>query len=91
VGPKRGPLSLVSTTDELFVRTISGSDLENREYGRRDQSRWLRDSLYTQKLAITSPSSGGLSVGIARSRTEATERFNRLRWRGYSVICRWCK
>jgi hypothetical protein len=27
--------SLVSTTDELFGREISGSGLENREYGRR--------------------------------------------------------
>jgi hypothetical protein len=30
-------------------------------------------SLYTQKLALTSPTSGGRSVGIVRSRTKATE------------------
>jgi hypothetical protein len=29
--------------------------------------------LYPQKLALTSPTSGGLSVGIVRSRTKATE------------------
>jgi hypothetical protein len=29
--------------------------------------------LYPQKLAITSPTGGGRSVGIVRSRTEATE------------------
>jgi hypothetical protein len=29
--------------------------------------------LYQQKLALTSPTSGGRSVGIARSRTKATE------------------
>jgi hypothetical protein len=29
--------------------------------------------LYPQKLALTSPTGGGLSVGIVRSRTEATE------------------
>jgi hypothetical protein len=29
--------------------------------------------LYSQKLALTSPTSGGLSVGIVRSRTKATE------------------
>jgi hypothetical protein len=29
--------------------------------------------LYPQKLALTSPTSGGRSVGIVRSRTEATE------------------
>jgi hypothetical protein len=30
-------------------------------------------TLYTQKLALTSPTSGGCSVGIVRSRTQATE------------------
>jgi hypothetical protein len=34
---------------------------------------WPRDTLYPQKLALTSPTSGGLSVGIVRSRTKATE------------------
>jgi hypothetical protein len=32
-----------------------------------------RETLYRQKLALTSPTSGGLSVGIVRSRTKATE------------------
>jgi hypothetical protein len=36
VGLERGPLSLVSTKEELIVRKRSGSSLENREYGRRD-------------------------------------------------------
>jgi hypothetical protein len=49
------------------------SGLENREYGRRDLSRWPRGILYPQKLALTSPTSGGLSVGKVRSRTQATE------------------
>jgi hypothetical protein len=40
VGLERGPLSLVSTTGELLGRKSSGSSLENREYGRRDPSRW---------------------------------------------------
>jgi hypothetical protein len=35
VGLERGPLSLVSTTEELLDRKISGSGLEIREYGRR--------------------------------------------------------
>jgi hypothetical protein len=47
--------------------------LERREYGRRDPSRWPRGTLYQQKLALTSPTSGGRSVGIVRSRTQATE------------------
>jgi hypothetical protein len=42
VGLERGPLSLVSTTVELLGRKNSGSGLENREYGRRDSSRWPR-------------------------------------------------
>jgi hypothetical protein len=73
VGLERGPLSLVSTTEELLGRKSSGSCLENREYGRRDPSRWPRGSLYPQKLATTSPTSGGRSVGIARSRTQTME------------------
>jgi len=31
--------------------------------------------LYPQKLALTSPTDGGRSVGIVRSRTKATEFF----------------
>jgi hypothetical protein len=38
VGLERGPLSLVSTIEELFERKSSGSGLEIREYCRRDQS-----------------------------------------------------
>jgi hypothetical protein len=33
---ERGPLSLVSTTEELLQRENSGSGLKNREYGRMD-------------------------------------------------------
>jgi hypothetical protein len=36
VGLERGPLSLVSTIEEILGRNSSGSDLENREYGRGD-------------------------------------------------------
>jgi hypothetical protein len=39
VGLERGPLSLVSTTEELLERSSSGSGLENREYGHMDPSR----------------------------------------------------
>jgi hypothetical protein len=53
----------------------SGSCIESREYGRRDPSRWPRGTLYPQKLAITSPTSCGRSVGIVCSRTQATEFF----------------
>jgi hypothetical protein len=38
-GLDRGPLNLVSTTEELLGSNISGSGLEIREYGHRDSSR----------------------------------------------------
>jgi hypothetical protein len=38
-GSGTGPFSLVSINEELLERESSGSDLENREYGRRDPSR----------------------------------------------------
>jgi hypothetical protein len=81
VGLERGSLSLVSTAEELLVRKSSGSGLESREYGRRELSRWPRGTLYPQNLALTSPTCGGRSVGIVRSRTPATEisfTYNRL-------------
>jgi hypothetical protein len=37
--------------------------------------RWPRDTLYPQKLALTSPTSGGRSVGIVRLRTKGHEFF----------------
>jgi hypothetical protein len=38
-----------------------------------DPSRWPRGTFYPQKLVITSPTSGGRSVGIVRSRTQTME------------------
>jgi hypothetical protein len=38
--------------------------VEIREYGHRGPSHWLRDTVYPQKLALTSPTSGGRSVGV---------------------------
>jgi hypothetical protein len=75
---ERGPLSLVSTTEELLGRKIIGFALGNRDYGGRDPLRWERDTHYLQKL-LTSPTSSGLSFSIVRSRTQATEFF--LLWR----------
>jgi hypothetical protein len=70
---ERGLLISMSTIEELLGRKRSGSGLESREYGRRDPLRWPRGIVYPQKLAPTSPTSGGHSVGIVRSRTQATE------------------
>jgi hypothetical protein len=41
--------------------------------GREDPLRWPRDTLYPQKLALTSPTSGGRSVGMVRLRAKASE------------------
>jgi hypothetical protein len=69
VGLERGPLSLVTIIEELLVWKSSGSSLENRMTG-GDPLRWPHDFLYPQKLALTSPTSGGRSVGIVRLRTK---------------------
>jgi hypothetical protein len=78
-----GPLSLVSTIEELLGRKSSVFSLEIREYGLRVslegpsklKNHSPRGTLYPQKLALTSPSSGGRSVGIVLSLTQATEFF----------------
>jgi hypothetical protein len=62
----------MSTNEELLGRKSSGSNLEIREY---DPSRWQRGNLYPQKLALTSSTSFGGSIGTVRSRTPATEFF----------------
>jgi hypothetical protein len=73
VGMEWGQLSLVSTIEKLFGRKSIGSGLEIQDYSRRDQSRRLRGTLYQQKFTLTSPISSCRSVGIVRSRTQATE------------------
>jgi hypothetical protein len=45
VGPERSPLSLMSTIEELLERKCSGSGLDIWEYGRKDPSRWPRNTL----------------------------------------------
>jgi hypothetical protein len=72
VGLERGPLSLVSTIEELLDRKISVSGLETRKYSHRNPSRLPRDTLYLQ-LTLTSSTSGGRSVGIVLSRAKAKE------------------
>jgi hypothetical protein len=59
MGLERGPLSLVSTTEDLLEKKM----------------RLPRDNLYPQKLALTSPKNGGLLVGTVRYRTQAKELF----------------
>jgi hypothetical protein len=64
-----GSLSFVRITEELEWKS-SGSGQENRINKRGDPLRWPRDTIYLQKLALTSPTSGGRSVGMARLRTK---------------------
>jgi hypothetical protein len=47
MGLERDQLSLVSTTEELLERKISGSGLENRDYSRRESV-----ALTTRHLSI---------------------------------------
>jgi hypothetical protein len=76
VGLQRGPLSLASATEELLGRKSSGSGLEIQDYGRKGSSALTkRHPCVRKKLALTSPTSGGRSVSIVRSRTKVTEFF----------------
>jgi hypothetical protein len=73
VGLERGPLSLVSTTEELLDRKVAAPvyKTENKAVGIRNADHvafYIR-----KKLPITSPTSGGRSVGIVRSRTQTME------------------
>jgi hypothetical protein len=91
-GLERGPLSLVSTIEELLGRNSSGFGPENREYYRRDPSRQPRDIVCPQKLALTSQTSGGHPVGIVRSLTRATELVLVIRyiiWRNFRNRRKW--
>jgi hypothetical protein len=75
VGLERGLLSPVSTAEELFGKYNSGVGLE---YVRGDPLCRPRDTPLSAKLVLSSPTSGGRSVGIVRSWTKAKE-FNQFR------------
>jgi hypothetical protein len=67
-----GKLSYVKQFSRMFILHTYG--LENREYGRRGSdalTTW--HLLFPKKLVLTSPTSGSRSVGIVRTRTQATE------------------
>jgi hypothetical protein len=65
MGLERGPLSLVSTTEERLDRKVAAPvyKTENTTVGIR----------HADHVAITSSTSGGRSVGIVRSRTQTME------------------
>jgi hypothetical protein len=61
---ERGPLSLGRIIEELLERKVAAPVYKTEINVRRDLFRWPRDTLYPLKLALTSPTSGGRSVGI---------------------------
>jgi hypothetical protein len=73
MGLERGPLSLASTTEELLNRKVTAPvyKTENTAVGIRHADHV--HLLSCKKLAITSLTSGGRSVGIVRSRTQTME------------------
>jgi hypothetical protein len=86
MGLEWGPLSLVGTIEVLLQRKSSGSGLRNLEYGRRDPLCWPRDISYAYNWALTSPTSGGRSVGIVRSRTESHRVCFVLDWDSFTLL-----
>jgi hypothetical protein len=70
---ERGPLSLLMIIEELLESKVGAPVYKTKINGRGDLLRWPRDTLYSLKLALTSPTSGGRSDGIVRWRTKAPE------------------
>jgi hypothetical protein len=75
VGLERGPFSLLGTIEQLLERKSSGFSLETEITDVGISHADNATPLYPQKLALTSPTRGDRSVGIVRSRTQATEFF----------------
>jgi hypothetical protein len=68
-----GPIALGGADNIIIIWMIIFKWFGIWEYGRGDLSPWPRDTIYPQKLALTSPTSGGRSVCIVRLQTQATE------------------
>jgi hypothetical protein len=64
VGLEGGPFSRMRITEEVLEWTSSGSG---------DLLRWPHNTLYPQKLVLTSPKGSGRSVGIVCLQTQAME------------------
>jgi hypothetical protein len=73
MGLEWGPFSLVSKTEELLGRKGIGYGLEteNMAVGIRHTDH-VAPSI-RKNMTLTSPTTGGRSVGIVRSRTQSTE------------------
>jgi hypothetical protein len=81
VGLERGPLSLVSTPEELLDRKVAApvQKTGNTAVGIRRADHVVL-SIH-KMLAITSPTSVGRAVGIVRSRTQTMEFSFRPSWK----------
>jgi hypothetical protein len=75
VGLKRGPLSLVKITEELLERTVAAPVKKPKLTAVGIRCADHATPLYPLKLALTSPTSGGRSVGIVRRRTKPRSFF----------------
>jgi hypothetical protein len=75
VGLELGPLSLVSTNEELLERKSSGSSLETEITAIGDPLRCPCDTPLFAKVALTWLTSGSCSFGIVLSWTKATELY----------------
>ena len=75
VGLERGPLSLVRSIEELLEWKKSSGSRSRKQRLMAVGTRCADhvSPLYPQKLALTSPTGGGRSVGIVRVRTKVTE------------------
>jgi hypothetical protein len=73
VGLERGPLNLVRITEELLEWKSSFSGSRKPRLRPWGSVRWPRDTIYQLKLALTSPTGCGRSIGIVRLRTKTTE------------------
>ena len=66
---------LWSAIEELLEQKVAAPVQKTEINGRGIRCADHVTPLYPQKLALTSPTSGGPSVGIVRLRTKATEVF----------------
>jgi hypothetical protein len=64
---------LLYTVFPSFFTLLLLYSLENQEYGCRDLLCWPGNTMYPQKLALTSPTSDGRLVSIVCSRAKAVE------------------